>query len=125
MPIPCISKMRPKAMADAMPEQKTKISVASEKPKRAGIQLIHQLPGVCETRMMNIATPRKKSSRGSRFLTVELEFSSIVINLYLADDDVKRLVLDGCCEGGLELDSRSHPGALSAKPRRDVLKPAS
>ena len=53
-------------MAEAMPEQKTKISVASENPKRAGIQRTHQFPGVCAMRMMNIASPRKKSSRGSR-----------------------------------------------------------
>ena len=53
-------------MAEAMPEQNTKISVASEKPKRAGIQLLKKLFGVCATRMMNIASPRKKSSRRSR-----------------------------------------------------------
>jgi len=29
-----------------MPEQNTKISVASEKPQRAGIQLVKKLPGV-------------------------------------------------------------------------------
>ena len=65
---PCRSKTAPKASAEAMPEQKTKISVASEKPKRAGIHNVHGLPGVCASRMMNIARPRKKSSRGSRGL---------------------------------------------------------
>ena len=49
-----------------MPEQKTKISVASENPQRAGIQLVKKLPGVCAIRMMNIAIPRKKSRRRSR-----------------------------------------------------------
>jgi len=53
-----------------MPEQKTKISVASEKPKRAGIQSANQSLGICATKMMNIAKPRKKSSRGSRRLGV-------------------------------------------------------
>jgi hypothetical protein len=49
-----------------MPEQKTKISVASENPKRAGIHKVQVLPGACASRMINIAMPRKKSSRGSR-----------------------------------------------------------
>ena len=34
-------------MAEAVPEQKTKISVASEKPQRAGIHSVNALPGVC------------------------------------------------------------------------------
>jgi hypothetical protein len=53
-------------MAEAMPEQKTKISVASENPKRAGIQEVKKFPGVWANKMMNIAMPRKKSNRTSR-----------------------------------------------------------
>jgi len=45
-------------MAEAIPEQNTKISVASEKPQRAGIQLVKKLPGVWANRIMNIAMPR-------------------------------------------------------------------
>src|SRR5215207_1424583 len=63
---PALSNTRPKASAEATPEQKTKISVASEKPKRAGIQSAQALPGMCATRMISIPTPRKTSSRGSR-----------------------------------------------------------
>src|SRR5918995_4677539 len=63
---PAVSKTRPKASADATPEQNTKISVASLKPKRAGIQSAHGFVGICAIRMMNIPKPRKKSSRGSR-----------------------------------------------------------
>ena len=46
------------AIAEAMPEQKTKISVASENPNRAGIQLAQVLFGIWAIRMMNIAMPR-------------------------------------------------------------------
>jgi hypothetical protein len=56
-------------MALAMPEQNTKISVASEKPNRAGIHSARKLPGTWAIRMMNIASPRNTSSRGSRALT--------------------------------------------------------
>src|SRR5215218_7015547 len=63
---PALSNTRPKASAEATPEQKTKISVASEKPKRAGIQSAHAFPGIWAARMMSIPTPRKTSSRGSR-----------------------------------------------------------
>src|SRR3954447_22460194 len=63
---PALSKARPKARADATPEQNTKISVASLKPKRAGIQSAQGLVGMWARRMMNIPTPRKKSRRGSR-----------------------------------------------------------
>ena len=58
--------MAPKAIAEAMPEQKTKISAESEKPKWPGIHCESQLFGECETRITNIASPRKKSSLGSR-----------------------------------------------------------
>ena len=63
---PARSNVPPNAIADAMPEQKTKISVASEKPHRAGIQAAQASFGVCAIRMTSIAMPRKKSSRGSR-----------------------------------------------------------
>ena len=49
-----------------MPEQNTKISVASEKPNRAGIHSVQGLSRICATTMMNMARPRKKSSRMSR-----------------------------------------------------------
>src|SRR4051812_31384077 len=49
-----------------MPEQKTNISAASLRPKRAGIQSVHGFQGTCATRMMHMPRPRKKSSRGSR-----------------------------------------------------------
>ena len=64
--MPRSRKTLPKAMAEAMPEQNTKVSVASENPNRAGIHSVSQLPGVWAIRMMNIAIPRKKSRRGSR-----------------------------------------------------------
>src|SRR4051794_16070779 len=63
---PALSNTRPKASAEATPEQKMKISVASEKPKRAGIQSAHAFPGIWATRMISIPTARRTSSRGSR-----------------------------------------------------------
>ena len=59
-------KVPPKASAEAKPEQNTNISVASLGPKRAGIQSFQGLSGKCAMKMMNIARPRKKSSRVSR-----------------------------------------------------------
>ena len=44
---PDLTNAVPNAKDEATPEQKTKISVASEKPKRAGIQLTNSLPGMC------------------------------------------------------------------------------
>src|SRR3712207_8309455 len=41
------SNARPKASAAATPEQNTKISVASENPKRAGIQSAQAFQGMC------------------------------------------------------------------------------
>ncbi len=93
---PCISNTRPNAIAEAMPEQNTKISVASEKPKRAGIQLTQLLPGVCAMKMMNIATPRKKSRRGSRLWAAALKFSDIILNLDFADDDAEAVFMKRC-----------------------------
>jgi hypothetical protein len=63
---PRLSKTLPNAIADAIPEQNTKVSVASENPKRAGIHNAQKSRGVCAMKMINIAMPRKKSSRGSR-----------------------------------------------------------
>src|SRR5262249_34315916 len=102
IPRPWVSKMRPKAIADAMPEQKTKISVESEKPKRPGIQLTHQSPGVCDTKMTNIATPRKKSRRGSRSEGESLEFVHIIVSLSFADKDREAAFLKSRCKTGLE-----------------------
>ena len=59
-------KLPPKASAEAKPEQKTNISVASLGPKRAGIQSFQGLSGRWAMKMMNIARPRKKSSLASR-----------------------------------------------------------
>src|SRR5215212_3770032 len=83
---PTVSNTRPKARAEAAPEQKTKISVASLKPNRAGIASAHPLSGTCATKMMNIPRPRKKSSRGSRGPSRELHPADIGFGPQLADD---------------------------------------
>src|SRR6185437_8670839 len=56
----------PKAMAAAMPDRNTNMSAASLTPKRAGMKFHRSLPRQCAMKMMNMALPRKKSSRGSR-----------------------------------------------------------
>ena len=65
-PMPASAKTRPKAMEEATPEQNTKISVASEKPNRAGMKSAKVFQGMCANRMMNMPAPRKTSRRGSR-----------------------------------------------------------
>src|SRR5690606_3190616 len=80
---PALLKILPKAMAEAMPEQNTKISVASEKPKRAGIQRVQGLPLIWAIRMIYIPTPRKKSRRGSRAGFAEVLEADIAALIWL------------------------------------------
>ena len=83
------TKTDPKAMADAMPEQNTNISVASENPNRAGIHRVSQLPGVCAMRMMNITIPDRTALNpvaiGSAFVIVEAANAASATGGVIAD----------------------------------------
>ena len=74
------SKILPNAIAEAIPEQKTKISVASDHPKRAGMYSVKKLPGRWAMKMMNMPMPRKKSRRGSRLRAVRGK--SVVVGIW-------------------------------------------
>src|SRR5271165_3613231 len=60
------TNIEPNARALAHPEQNTNISAADEKPNRAGMYSVQLFSGTCATKMISIASPRKKSSRRSR-----------------------------------------------------------
>src|SRR5271166_3342297 len=60
------TNIEPNARALAQPEQNTNISAADEKPNLAGMYSVQLFPGTCATKIISIASPRKKSSRRSR-----------------------------------------------------------